>query len=61
MQKYALDNKTLLVIELATFAIFEYKRYDNFKKKGQVLHTVCKVNYTCFPRTSPFCEPLRQY
>ena len=36
MQKYALDTTTLLVIELAVWAVFEYKRYGNIKKYGQV-------------------------
>jgi hypothetical protein len=36
MQKYALDFKTLAIIEIVVFAIFEYKRYENIKKTGTV-------------------------
>lgn len=36
VQKYALDFQTLAIIEVAVFAVFEYKRYQNFKKDGHV-------------------------
>jgi hypothetical protein len=36
LQKYALDFKALVAIEIVVLAIFEYKRYSNFKKYGQV-------------------------
>lgn len=33
-EKYALDFQSLALIEVALFAIFEYKRYENIKKTG---------------------------
>jgi hypothetical protein len=36
MQKYALDFTTLAAIEIAVFAVLEYKRYEGWKKTGQV-------------------------
>lgn len=36
MQKYALDFNTLALIEIAVFAVFEYKRYQNMKTTGTV-------------------------
>ena len=36
MQTYALDFKTLAIIEVLLMSIFEYKRYENIKKTGTV-------------------------
>lgn len=36
LQKYALDNNTLALIELAVFAVLEGKRYEIYKKTGEV-------------------------
>lgn len=36
LQSYALDFKTLAIIEAIVFAVLEYKRYENIKKTGVV-------------------------
>lgn len=35
LQKYALDNQTLALIEVAVFAVLEGKRYEIYKKTGE--------------------------
>lgn len=35
-QTYALDNKTLLAIEVPVMALLEAKRYEGYKKTGEV-------------------------
>jgi hypothetical protein len=36
LQPYALDFTTLAAIELAVFAVLEFKRYEGYKKTGEV-------------------------
>ena len=36
LQKYAIDTLPLAVIEVVVFAILEAKRYDIYKKTGEV-------------------------
>lgn len=36
VQTYALDNKTLLAIEIPVMAVLEAKRYEGYKKTGEV-------------------------
>jgi hypothetical protein len=35
-QTYALDTKTLAIIQVVVFAVLEGKRYEGFKKTGGV-------------------------
>lgn len=36
VQTYALDNKTLLAVEIPVMAVLEAKRYEGYKKTGEV-------------------------
>lgn len=36
VQDYALDFKTLAIIEAVVIGAFEYKRFENIKKTGEV-------------------------
>lgn len=36
LQSYPLDNKTLLAIEIPVMALLEAKRYEGYKKTGEV-------------------------
>jgi hypothetical protein len=36
VQSYPLDNKTLLAIEVPVMALLEAKRYEGYKKTGEV-------------------------
>jgi hypothetical protein len=36
LQDYALDFKTLAIIEAIVIGAFEYKRFENIKKTGEV-------------------------
>ena len=59
VQKYALDFQTLVVIEIAVFAVFEYKRYQNWKKDGHVrsLHP-CFAPHLVAQTTDPRCAAM---
>jgi hypothetical protein len=46
VQKYALDFQTLVIVEIAVFAVLEYKRYSNFKKDGRVRFPFYPLLYT---------------
>jgi hypothetical protein len=40
LQQYPIDNKVLLAIEVVVMAILEGKRYEGYKKTGEVRHSL---------------------
>ena len=40
-QQYPIDNTTLAIIEIVTFAFLESKRYEGYKKTGGVSSGAC--------------------
>lgn len=56
-QQYAIDNQTLALIEIAVFAVLESKRYEGYKKTGEVGSSTVQICLIGILSSMRVCRP----